>query len=51
VWEAVAAAIVRQVIRTEQARRLYRRFSDAFGDRVALPRRRLAWGARHGGRR
>lgn len=35
-WDALATAIVRQVIRAAQARRLYREFCDAYGPRVAL---------------
>lgn len=37
VWEAVATAIVRQVIRVELAKRLCRRFCDTFGEHVTLP--------------
>lgn len=36
-WDAVATAIVRQVIRAGQARKLYRLFSRAHGDRVITP--------------
>jgi DNA-3-methyladenine glycosylase II len=35
-WDAMATAIVRQVIRASQARRLYREFSRSFGFRIAL---------------
>ncbi|MCI4064514.1 hypothetical protein MRQ36_18680 [Micromonospora sp. R77] len=35
-WDALATAVVRQVIRAGQARKLYREFSDRFGPRVAL---------------
>ncbi|MDT0530387.1 hypothetical protein RM555_15455 [Micromonospora sp. DSM 115977] len=35
-WDAMATAIVRQVIRAGQARRLYRDFCLRFGSRVAL---------------
>ncbi|MFI6758967.1 hypothetical protein ACIBF5_07455 [Micromonospora sp. NPDC050417] len=35
-WDAVATAIVRQVIRASQARKLYREFSRSFGSRIAL---------------
>ncbi len=34
-WEALATAIIRQVIRAAQARRLYRDFCRRFGDRIA----------------
>lgn len=34
-WDAVAVAIVRQVIRADHARRLYQEFCAAYGDRVA----------------
>jgi DNA-3-methyladenine glycosylase II len=34
-WDAMATAIVRQVIRAGQARKLYRAFSKAHGDRVS----------------
>lgn len=36
-WDALATAIVRQVIRAGQARKLYRLFSHAHGDRVITP--------------
>lgn len=36
-WDALATAIVRQVIRAGQARKLYRLFSRAHGDRVITP--------------
>ncbi|MFC4107305.1 DNA glycosylase family protein [Micromonospora zhanjiangensis] len=35
-WDALATAIVRQVIRAAQARLLYRNFCDAYGPRIAL---------------
>ncbi|MGC5055041.1 hypothetical protein ACLQ2S_26755 [Micromonospora sp. DT48] len=35
-WEALATAIIRQVIRAAQARKLYREFCRRFGDRIAL---------------
>ncbi|MEV0325442.1 hypothetical protein AB0H63_03195 [Micromonospora echinospora] len=35
-WDALATAIVRQVIRARQARKLYQEFCDRFGDRIAL---------------
>ncbi|MFI9639420.1 hypothetical protein ACIG87_05015 [Micromonospora sp. NPDC051925] len=35
-WEALATAIIRQVIRAGQARRLYRDFCRRFGDVIAL---------------
>src|SRR5260370_15768195 len=33
-WEAIAAAIIRQVVRAAQAKRLYRDFCQAYGQRV-----------------
>lgn len=36
-WDALATAIVRQVIRAGQARRLYRVFSQAYGESVSTP--------------
>lgn len=33
-WEALGAAIIRQVFRPDQARRMYHRFCDAYGDVV-----------------
>lgn len=35
-WDALGTAIVRQVIRATQARKLYRAFSDRYGTHVAL---------------
>ncbi|MFI7252532.1 hypothetical protein [Micromonospora chalcea] len=35
-WDALATAIIRQVIRAAQARKLYREFCDRFGPAVAL---------------
>jgi DNA-3-methyladenine glycosylase II len=36
-WEAIATAIIRQVIRAPHARRLHRNFCDAHGHRVSFP--------------
>jgi DNA-3-methyladenine glycosylase II len=36
-WNAIATSIIRQVIRADQARKLYRRFCDSFGEQVAMP--------------
>jgi hypothetical protein len=36
-WDALVTAIIRQVIRAGQARKLYRVFCDAYGARVVLP--------------
>jgi len=36
-WDALATAIIRQVIRAAQAKKLYRAFCDAYGQQVALP--------------
>jgi DNA-3-methyladenine glycosylase II len=36
-WEAIATAIIRQVIRASHARHLYRTFCDAYGHRVSCP--------------
>lgn len=36
-WDALATAIVRQVIRAAQARKLYRRFCQEHGDQVLTP--------------
>ena len=36
-WDALATAVVRQVIRAAQSKRLYRGFAEAFGTRVPLP--------------
>src|SRR2546423_14398837 len=35
--DALATAIIRQVIRAAQAKKLYRAFCDAYGQQVALP--------------
>lgn len=37
-WNAIATAIVRQVIRAAQSKKLYRAFCAAYGERVELPR-------------
>jgi DNA-3-methyladenine glycosylase II len=36
-WDAIATAIIRQVIRAAQSKKLYRAFCDAYGDPVELP--------------
>ena len=36
-WEAIATAIIRQVIRAAHARQLQRNFCDAHGDRISCP--------------
>lgn len=36
-WDAIATSIIRQVIRAGQARKLYREFSRAHGERVPTP--------------
>lgn len=36
-WDAFANSIIRQVIRAGHARKLYRRFAEAFGERVETP--------------
>jgi len=36
-WDAIGTAIIRQVIRAAQAKKLYRAFCKAHGERVALP--------------
>jgi DNA-3-methyladenine glycosylase II len=36
-WDALATAIIRQVIRAAQAKKLYRAFCDAYGQQVVLP--------------
>ncbi len=36
-WDALATAIMRQVIRAGQARKLYRAFSHAYGESVSTP--------------
>jgi DNA-3-methyladenine glycosylase II len=33
-WEALATSVIRQVIRAGQARKLYRKFCDVYGERV-----------------
>lgn len=35
-WDALATAIIRQVVRADQATKLYRQFSHAFGEQVDL---------------
>ncbi|MBT8228526.1 MAG: hypothetical protein HKP61_00865 [Dactylosporangium sp.] len=41
-WDALATAIIRQVIRANQARLMYQRFCRAHGEAVPTP-----WGTRH----
>lgn len=36
-WEAIATAIIRQVIRAAHARRLYRNLCDAYGQQITCP--------------
>jgi DNA-3-methyladenine glycosylase II len=36
-WDAIGTAIIRQVIRAAHAKKLYRAFCDAYGERVRLP--------------
>lgn len=36
-WEALATSTIRQVIRADQARKLYRAFCEAYGDQVDTP--------------
>jgi DNA-3-methyladenine glycosylase II len=36
-WDALGTAIIRQVIRTAQAKKLYRAFSATYGEKVELP--------------
>ncbi len=36
-WDAIGTAIVRQVIRAGQSKKLYRAFSEAYGERVEPP--------------
>jgi DNA-3-methyladenine glycosylase II len=36
-WEAIATAIIRQVIRAAHARHLHRNFCDAYGRRISCP--------------
>jgi DNA-3-methyladenine glycosylase II len=36
-WESIATAIIRQVIRAAHAKRLYRSFCDAHGQRITCP--------------
>jgi DNA-3-methyladenine glycosylase II len=37
-WDAIGTAIIRQVIRAAQSKKLYRAFCEAYGERVVLPR-------------
>ncbi len=36
-WDAIATAIIRQVIRAGQSKKLYRAFCEAYGERIELP--------------
>jgi DNA-3-methyladenine glycosylase II len=36
-WDAIGTGIIRQVIRAGQAKKLYRAFCEAYGERVELP--------------
>jgi hypothetical protein len=36
-WDAIGTAIIRQVIRAVQSRKLYRAFCETYGERVELP--------------
>jgi len=36
-WDAIGTAIIRQVIRAAQSKKLYRAFCESYGERVALP--------------
>lgn len=36
-WDAIGTAIIRQVIRAAQSKRLYRAFCEAYGEQVELP--------------
>ena len=36
-WDAIGTAIIRQVIRATQSKKLYRAFCEAYGERVELP--------------
>lgn len=36
-WDAIGMAIIRQVIRAAQSKKLYRSFCEAYGERVELP--------------
>lgn len=36
-WDAIGTAIIRQVIRAAQSKKLYRAFCEAYGERVELP--------------
>ncbi|MGH3888980.1 MAG: hypothetical protein ACRDSZ_20895 [Pseudonocardiaceae bacterium] len=36
-WDAIGTAIIRQVIRAGQSKKLYRAFCEAYGERVELP--------------
>lgn len=37
-WDAIGTAIIRQVIRAGQSKKLYRAFCESYGERVELPR-------------
>jgi DNA-3-methyladenine glycosylase II len=37
-WDAIGTAIIRQVIRAGQSKKLYRTFCEAHGERIELPR-------------
>lgn len=37
-WDAIGTAIIRQVIRAAQSKKLYRAFCESYGERVRLPR-------------
>jgi len=36
-WDAIGTAIIRQVIRAGQSKKLYRAFCEAYGERIELP--------------
>ncbi len=36
-WDAIGTAIIRQVIRARQSKKLYRAFCEAYGERITLP--------------
>lgn len=36
-WDAIGTAIIRQVIRAAQSKKMYRAFCEAYGERIALP--------------
>ncbi|WP_322777983.1 hypothetical protein [Frankia sp. Cas4] len=36
-WDAISMAIIRQVIRAGQSKKLYRAFCEAYGERITLP--------------